>query len=225
VNLRRFYQASAAALVVMILVGAWGLLQVGPDATVPVHWNANGDADGYGSAVLAFALTPLIGLGVIALLAVIPRIEPRRANLLRSGSAYRTVAIALVVEVTVVQVAVVLAGVGSPLPMGTLIGGTIGVLFVVLGNVLGTVRSNFLFGVRTPWTLTSDLAWDRTHRLVGRMFVIAGGAMALFALTGQTQLVMGVMVVFVVVILVTATVYSYRVWLNDPDRRPIGGDS
>jgi uncharacterized membrane protein len=222
-SMRSFYRVSAVALLVMIAASAWGLLQVGPDATVPVHWNVNGDPDGYASALVAFAITPLIGLGVIALLAIVPRIEPRRMNLQRSADAYLTVAIALVVLVTVVHLAVVLAAVGTPVPMGLLVGAAVGLLFIVIGNVLGTVRSNFLFGVRTPWTLSSDRSWDRTHRLVGRLFVAAGLLMVPLALTGQMALVVGVMLVFVAVILVTAVVYSYRVWRDDPDRRPFGG--
>ncbi len=221
--MRPFYRVSAAALLIMLAASAWGLAQVGPDATVPVHWNVNGDPDGYASALAAFAITPLIGLAVVGLLAIVPRIEPRRMNLQRSADAYRTVAIALVVLVVVVHLAVVLAAVGTPVPMGLLVGASVGVLFVIIGNVLGTVRSNFMFGVRTPWTLSSDRAWDRTHRLVGRLFVVAGLLLIPLAVTGQMALVVIVMLVFVVAILVAAVVYSYRVWRDDPDRRPLGG--
>jgi uncharacterized membrane protein len=221
--MRPFYRVSAAALLIMLAASAWGLIQVGPDATVPVHWNVNGDPDGYASALAAFAITPLIGLAVVGLLAIVPRIEPRRMNLQRSADAYRTVAIALVVLVVVVHLAVVLAAVGTPVPMGLLVGASVGVLFVIIGNVLGTVRSNFMFGVRTPWTLSSDRAWDRTHRLVGRLFVAAGLLLIPLAVTGQMALVVVVMLVFVVAILVTAVAYSYRVWRDDPDRRPLGG--
>ena len=222
-SMRPFYRVSAAALLIMLAASAWGLIQVGPDATVPVHWNVNGDPDGYASALAAFAITPLIGLAVVGLLAIVPRIEPRRMNLQRSADAYRTVAIALVVLVVVVHLAVVLAAVGTPVPMGLLVGASVGVLFVIIGNVLGTVRSNFMFGVRTPWTLSSDRAWDRTHRLVGRLFVAAGLLLIPLAVTGQMALVVVVMLVFVVAILVTAVAYSYRVWRDDPDRRPLGG--
>ncbi len=222
-SMRPFYRVSAAALLIMLAASAWGLIQVGPDATVPVHWNVNGDPDGYASALAAFAITPLIGLAVVGLLAIVPRIEPRRMNLQRSADAYRTVAIALVLLVVVIHLAVVLAAVGTPVPMGLLVGASVGVLFVIIGNVLGTVRSNFMFGVRTPWTLSSDRAWDRTHRLVGRLFVAAGLLLIPLAVTGQMALVVVVMLVFVVAILVTAVAYSYRVWRDDPDRRPLGG--
>jgi len=91
---------------------------------------------------------------------------------------------------------------------------------VVIGNVLGKVRSNFMFGIRTPWTLTSYRSWNRTHRLGGRLMVALGlvviGATALglrgeplFAIVGGGG---GTLVVGVVV-------YSYLAWRADPDRR------
>ena len=154
-NLRNFYVLSAAALAVMVATAAWGLAQVGLDATVPTHWNVQGEIDGTGPAWFAFLMIPVITAGILALMSLIPRIEPRRENLRRSAPAYRTTSIAVVLLMTVVQVVVVAAGVGLDVPVGFILGCGIGVLFVVLGNVMGTVRSNFMFGVRTPWTLSS----------------------------------------------------------------------
>jgi uncharacterized membrane protein len=224
-NLIRFYRLAGAVFLGMTLVTAWGIARVGLDATVPVHWNAAGEPDGYGSALASFVLVPLITIGLVALLAVVPRIEPRRSNLVRSAGAYEAVAGALVLLMLVVQVGIVLAGTGNAVPVGALIGGAVGLLFAVIGNVMTRVRSNFMFGIRTPWTLSSDLAWDRTHRLVGRLWVVVGLAMAALALTGAVLVVVAVMLGFTIVTLVVAVVFSYRVWEGDPDRRPTGGGS
>ncbi len=81
-----------------------------------------------------------------------------------------------------------------------------------------------MFGVRTPWTLSSERSWDRTHRLVGRLFVVTG--LLMIALTGILWLAMGVMLVMLVVTLVVTLVggswYSTRQWQADPDHRPTG---
>jgi uncharacterized membrane protein len=207
------------------ILAAWGLWRVGPGATVPTHWGADGRPNGYGPAWISFLLVPVITVGLVALLAAIPRIEPRRANLERSGSAYLTVAIALALLMLGVQAVVVLAGVGIDVPVALVIGGGTGLLFAVLGNVLTTVRSNFMFGVRTPWTLSSDLAWDRTHRIVGRLFVIGGIGMFLVSLIGNVTLLVALLLGFIVAVLGVSVVYSYRVWKDDPDRRPVGGAS
>jgi uncharacterized membrane protein len=221
-NLRSFYRISAIVLVFQVALAIYGLWTVGPDQQVPVHWGFDGEPDGWATALVGFAMLPLITAGIVALFAVVPRIEPRRRNLERSAHAYRTTASAVVVFLGVAQAVVVLASLGDTLPMVAIVGLGIGVLFIVMGNVLTTVRSNFLFGVRTPWTLSSDLAWDRTHRLVGRLFVLAGLTLVALTLTGNVELIVWVMVAWIVVILVVAFWYSYRVWKADPDKRTIG---
>ena len=221
-NLRRFYLISGIALVAMLAVSAWGLAQVGPDATVPIHWNVEGEVDGYGPAWFAFLMIPAITAGIVGLMALIPRIEPRRENLRRSAPAYRTLSIAVVLLMAVVHLVVVLGGVGMDVPVGFIVGTGVGILFLVMGNVLATVRSNYMFGVRTPWTLSSERSWDRTHRMVGRLFVVTGLAMIVLALTGIMWLVMGVMLVMLAVTLVGGYWYSYRQWRADPDDRTTG---
>ena len=96
-NLGSFYRLAGIVGVLMLALAAWGLARVGPDATVPIHWDAAGNPNGYGPAWAGFLLVPAITLGLVALFAAIPRIEPRRANLERSGSAYRTTVVAVLV--------------------------------------------------------------------------------------------------------------------------------
>lgn len=222
-NLSRFYAVSAAVIGAMLAVSLWGIAQVGPSVEVTIHWDASGQPNGYAPAWIAFLLTPAITAFVVALLAIVPRIEPRRENLLRSSSAYRTTGIALVLFMGLVHLGVVLAAVTGSFPMTALIGVGMGMLFIVMGNVMTTVRPNFMFGVRTPWTLTSDLAWDRTHRFMGRAFVLLGIALLVLTLTGRMELIIGFMLVALIVIVVGGFWYSYQVWKTDPDKRPTAG--
>jgi uncharacterized membrane protein len=55
-----------------------------------------------------------------------------------------------------------------------LIGTLIGALIVLLSNVLPRVRANWWIGIRTPWTLSSDEVWRRTHLIGGQTGVITG---------------------------------------------------
>ena len=223
-NLTRFYRVSAIVLLAQVALAAYGVWAAGPDTQVPVHWGVDGQPDGWSTALVGFSLMPLITAGIVALFAAIPRIEPRRRNLERSASAYRTTATAVVVFLGVAQGVVVFASLGGSLPMNVIVGLGVGLLFVVMGNVMATVRSNFMFGVRTPWTLTSDLSWDRTNRLVGRLFVIAGLTLIVLTFTGNAELIVWVMVGWIAVILVGGFWYSYRVWASDPNRRQRLGD-
>lgn len=220
-----FYRLAVVVLLAMLGVAVWGLASVGVDARVPIHWGASGEVNGYGPAWLGFLVTPVITLGLVGLLAVIPRIEPRRRNLERSAAAYRTLANTTLVLTLGLQIVLVLAGTGHALPVALVIGAGIGILFAVLGNVMATVRSNFMFGVRTPWTLTSELSWDRTHRLVGRLFFVGGLITFVSSFAGSPTLVLVVLLATVVGILAVGVVFSYRVWQSDPYRRSLGGDA
>jgi uncharacterized membrane protein len=224
-NLRNFYIVAATGIAIQLVLAAWGFAQVGFDATVPNHWGPDGQVDGYGPAWLSFLMAPVVSIGIAALFGFIPRFEPRRENLRRSATAYRQLGIAVIALFTLVQVGVVLASTGRDVPMALLMGIGVGVLFMVVGNQMGTVRANYMFGVRTPWTLSSDLAWDKTHRLMGRMFFLGGLGLVLLSLLGRPELVLVAMLVFIGLILVVGYAYSYRVWKADPDKRINGSAS
>jgi len=226
-NLRNVYVIGGIVIAFELVVAAWGLAQVGVSASVPIHWDLSGTPDAYAPAIVAFLLGPAITAGLLAILALVPRIEPRRENLRRSASAYRTVVIATTVLLGALQVMTVMAGVGMDVPMAGIIGVGVGILIAIIGNVMATVRSTFMFGVRTPWTLTSERSWDRTNRLVGRLFVVTGLLMVVVSFTNQAILVLGLMTVMLIGSVIVGFVYSYKVWKDDPDKRTsvVGGDA
>jgi len=221
-NLRTFYIVAAVGIVAQLALAAWGFVQVGFTGTVPMHWGVNGEVDAWGPAWLSFLLAPVVSIGLTALFGVLPRFEPRRENLQRSARAYRQLGIAVIALMTLVEIGVVLAATGRDVPMAFLMGIGVGGLFMVIGNQMGTVRANYMFGVRTPWTLTSDLAWDKTHRLMGRLFFLGGLGLVLLSLFGRPEVVLVAMLVFIGAILVVGFVYSYQVWKTDPDKHTNG---
>ncbi|MDA8194266.1 MAG: SdpI family protein, partial [Thermaerobacter sp.] len=50
----------------------------------------------------------------------------------------------------------------------------VGLLLLLLANVLPRVKPNWWIGVRTPWTLSNDAVWAKTHLWAGRLGVAAG---------------------------------------------------
>ena len=74
------------ALSILSLIGQLLVLPYLPD-TVPTHWNAAGEIDGYGSKYtnLFLAALPLLMLGLFALT---PRIDPRKESYEKHRKAY-----------------------------------------------------------------------------------------------------------------------------------------
>jgi uncharacterized membrane protein len=213
---------TALALAFQFGIAAFGFTRVPPGARVAIHWDATGHANGYGYALWAFLLIPVLTAFISAGLAFLPSIEPRHRNLQRSGGAYAAVWISVLLLMAAVQAAVVLSAVGVARSetVAHLVPAAVGLMLAVVGNYLGKVRSNFLFGIRTPWTLSSERSWNRTHRLGGWLMVAVGltaAATSVFPWVGFIALAAGVPAVILILF-----VYSYVQWSRDPAKLPLG---
>lgn len=224
-KLRPLVIVGSAAVIGMLILSAWAWPQIPDGAQVPIHWGIDGTPDGYGPKWVGLLGIPILTALVVALLLVIPRFEPRRANLERSATAYVAVGIAITLFVTALHVAAVLAALGEDVNLGMVASIGIGLAFVVMGNYLGKTRSNWFFGIRTPWTLSSDLSWTRTHRLGGIAFVVVGLLVIVTALVAGPSVAIWVLLGGMAASIVGLLPYSYLVWRSDPDRQSVGSAS
>ena len=92
-------------------------------------------------------------------------------------------------------------------PAHALVFASIGVLFAIVGTVLGRTKKNFWFGVRTPWTLANDEVWARTNRLAGKLFVAGGVVIVVASFLGNAAL--GALLSVSVLVAIVSIAYSY----------------
>jgi uncharacterized membrane protein len=211
-----------ALVLAMLAVSAWAWPQIPADAQVPVHWGVDGRPDGYGPKWLGLLSIPALSLGIVALLAVIPRFEPRRRNLERSATAYVAIGIAIVTFLAALHVFAVASALGSDVDISAIALFGAGALFIVIGNFLGKTRSNWFFGIRTPWTLSSERSWTLTHRLGGWLFVGLGGLVLVATILVGTSVAIWLMLGGILLSVVGLFAYSYLVWRDDPARAGAG---
>lgn len=171
------------ALVIGAFVMAAALYNRLPES-MPTHWNARGVVDGHTPKPWGPFLLPLVMAGVFLLLVSVPRISPKGFRLDSFQGVFEGIQTAILAFMFLVTVLGMLAGIGVPVPMERVLLSATGLLFAVLGNFMGKFTKNFFCGIRTPWTLASDEVWFRTHRLGGRLFVLAGGVLFVSGLLG-----------------------------------------
>jgi uncharacterized membrane protein len=204
----------------MFAAGAWAWPQL-PDR-LPVHWNIHGEADGWGNKFMGLLFMPLTTLGLYLLLLLLPLIDPGKANYKNFQKVYGIIRVVFVVYMAAIYAATLVAAFGHSVNMTTVILPLVGVLFIVLGNFLGKIRPNWFVGIRTPWTLSSQLSWDKTHRLAGWLFILMGLLFFLVALIQTTWSLLAMLVIDACLI-AWLVLYSYLVYRNDPHRTPPAG--
>ena len=178
-NTNQRYFLGAAAVILATLAGT---LVAHPHlpGTVPVHWNAHGQIDGWAPRWTLFLYGPGVMTFMVALFAALPWLSPKKFEVDSFRQTYLYIMIIFVVMFAYLQVLMILAALNVALDTSRAIVGGVCLLIALLGNVLGKVRRNFYVGIRTPWTLANERVWNATHRF-GAKTCFAGGAVGFLA--------------------------------------------
>ena len=181
---------------------------------IPTHWGLAGEVDGWSNRTMGAFGLPALMLLTWALCYWLPAIDPRRANYARFRETYDIVVAAILALLLVVHGCVLAAGLGADVPTPMIIPLAVGALLIIIGNLLPRARPNWFFGIRTPWTLSNDRVWSRTHRLGGRVMVVAGIVVALSAFVTAPWSAVLIPVSAVGAALIPV-VYSYVAWRGE----------
>lgn len=206
----RWFGLVIAALAVAISIWAYPSLP----PRVATHWDLRGTPDGFSSRAWAVALIPIVIIAMTALFNVLPKLDPRRENYAKFLSSYWLIANAVIVFILVAHGLIITTGLGYSVKIDRLMPLGVGLLFVFLGNYLTRVEPNWFIGVRTPWTLSSDTVWRKTHRTAGWLMVLGGLVLASGAFLPGAML-LPLFIVTIVVVAVIPIVQSYVLWKRE----------
>ncbi len=197
-------------LLAMTLFGfaAWPAL---PDR-IETHWNLSGNADGSMGRTSAVLLLPAMTLVLWGVLLLAPRLDSGHTGDATFGSAYRLITNAVISLLAAIHVAIIANGLGWGVPVMRVILVGAGLEIALIGSQLGRLRPNRIAGIRTPWTLSNDEVWRRTHAAGGRLFFIVGILTAMLGLFASTRFVLIAMILSLVGVALATSVYSYLLW-------------
>lgn len=144
------------------------------------HWNTNDEVDGYISKFWGVFLMPLITLGMFGLFIALPNMDPLKANIASFRGAFNLFIVLITVFMLYIHGLTLAWSLGyQSFKMSTAMLPFMGLLFMFIGYLLRQAKRNFFIGIRTPWTLSSDTVWDKTHQLGSVLFMVSG-ALAFF---------------------------------------------
>lgn len=202
----------------MAAAGAWVWQVLLPHAVVTTHWSLGGQPNGYSGKALGLFIMPALAAILSLAFAAITRIEPRRFNLASSVKFFHAAWFGLLAVMAVGQAMIVATALGYAPNVRSCLLIAVSLLFIVVGNYLGKTRSNFFVGIRTPWTLSSEFSWKKTHRLGGRLFIATAILTLVALLAAGAKSGMLAFIVLLVATLLVCIVMSYIYWSRDPER-------
>jgi uncharacterized membrane protein len=173
------YYLGAAAVILATLAGIAVAYPHLPNI-VPVHWDAHGQANGWGPKWSLFLYGPGMMMLIVLLFSALPWLSPKKFEVDSFRATYLYIMIVIVAMVAYFHILILLSGLGLVLDVSRAVIGGVCLLIALLGNVMGKVRRNFFVGIRTPWTIANEQVWNATHRFAAKT-LFAGGMLGLLA--------------------------------------------
>lgn len=144
-----------------------------PD-TVSAHFNRFGEQDRTMSKGTFWVFYSVLNIALPAAMTFTRRLDPRREHYEKFRGYFVLIRWALSLFLQLMFWMIILYDLGYSVSISKFILGAMGVLWVVLGNRMGQVKSNYFIGIRNPWTLSDDEIWRQTHRLGGKLWFVTG---------------------------------------------------
>lgn len=174
---------------------------------IAIHFNYAGVADNYvPKAVGAFGLPILMAI-INIFIHVKLNNDPKKMN---SPAALKYLGkwSSPILSVILLPITLFIA-LGYKIPIQIVSLGFVGIIIVASGNYLPKCKQNYTIGIRLPWTLNSEVNWNKTHHMAGYLWILGGISMIILSCTQMQSILLTFIILSVIIII--PCYYSY--WL------------
>ena len=173
---------------------------------VPIHWDANGNVDGYSTKIQAVFIMPLILVAAHWICVIGTSLDPKKQNI---NDKMLTLVLWIIPVISLLCNSFVYAtALGHKVSVEIIMPLFMGILFVIIGNYLPKCKQSYTMGIKLPWTLDDEENWNKTHRMAGFLWVIGGVIIMATAFLGSIWLLFVVLIPMVFV----PFIYSYLLY-------------
>ncbi|MDO8443279.1 MAG: SdpI family protein [bacterium] len=181
------------------------------------HWDFNGKANGWTSREFYAIFFPALLAVIYALFRVLPKFDPNSDRYKEFAGAYLAIRNSILLVLFIVFAAASFANLGYIVNICEIVAGAIGFIMIVLSNYFKKLKRNWFVGIRTPWTMSSENVWNKTHLLGSKLFIFLGLS---FILIPWLAPVIGFLILFVeaIILMPWIVIYSYVLYKNEKEK-------
>ena len=174
--------------------------------SMPFHWNAQGEVDGYASKPVAVLGGPAIFLAAHVLCVAVTGADPKNKSI--EGKPVWLVMMLMPVVSLAVGALTIATALENKIDVNVILPLVMGGLFMIIGNYLPKCKQNHTIGIKVPWNLASEENWNRTHRFAGIVWVIGGALVMATSFFGAVYVMLGILLTMAFV----PMIYSYVIY-------------
>jgi uncharacterized membrane protein len=140
--------------------------------TIATHWNAQGQVNGYMSKFWGLFLMPFISFVLFLLFIMIPKIDPLKQNIAKFRGYFDNFVVLVILFLFYIYLLSIFWNLGFTFNFVRALVPAFAILIFYTGILIEHTKRNWFIGIRTPWTMSSDKIWEKTHKVGGKLFKI-----------------------------------------------------
>lgn len=192
---------------------------------IAIHFDINGNADGYGSKNEL-----LTGIGIITLVSVLVYLLltysyklDRKKQAIENKDRLQRLAFTILVFMVVVSCTIIHASITEGIRFNIrFLMGIMGFLWAVVGNYMYNIKPNYFAGFRISWTLNNEDNWRKTHHVGGKVWFAGGLLLAISSIFLPINILIACFIAVIIVMILVPFIYSYKLHKKHPSTGAAG---
>jgi len=178
------------------------------------HWNGRGQVDGYMPKAVCLFLFPGIMAGIAVFFAVLARVKRLKEKIEPFRKYYDGFVICFLIFLLALDYWMILWNLGIQIGLHILLCIAMGVMIFYLGSICKHLKPNPIIGIRTPWTFKNSIVWEKTHKVGGVLFMLAG-VLIVFGVFLPEYSLCFILLIPVLAVSIISIIYSYVVYCQE----------
>ena len=164
---------------------------------VPIHFNMQGEPDGWGSKTTTVFLMPLLLLAFHWICVFVTTLDPKNKNITDKNM---NLVLWIIPVLSVFESGLVYSyALGSKIDINIILPIFFGIGFIIIGNFIPKCKQNYTLGIKIPWTLESEENWNYTHRLAGKTWFFGGIMIIALSFLKNVWIFMAITIIMVMI--------------------------
>jgi len=139
-----------------------------------IHWGINNEANGYSSKAFGLFFMPVLSVFMLLLFVFLPKIDPYKKNFDQFKKYYQNFINLIFAFLFYIYLISLIWNLGITFNIIQILSPAFAAIFYYAGVLMTHAKRNWFVGIRTPWTMSNDLVWEKTHKIGGKLFKATG---------------------------------------------------